>query len=79
MAGLAAARCARLRQNCAQTVRCYVPNWVTETYQVTVNKIETAEVPYTYQVQVWKPETRNRTVKVCHYENQTRTASRAGL
>ncbi len=60
---------------CTQTVRCYVPNWVNETYHVTVNKIETAQEPYTYQVQVCKPETRSCTVKVCHFETQTRTCS----
>ena len=54
---------------------CYVPNWVNETYHVTVNKIETAQEPYTYQVQVCKPETRSCTVKVCHFETQTRTCS----
>ncbi len=35
-------------QPCTQTVRCYVPNWVNETYEVTVNKYETVQVPCTW-------------------------------
>ena len=60
---------------CCQTIRCWVPNCVTETVPVTVNKLETVQVPYTYQVQCCRPETRSCTVKVCHYESQVRTCS----
>ena len=58
-----------------QSVRCWVPNWVSEPVEVTVNKLETVQVPCTYQVQVCKPQTQTRTVKVCHYESQVRTCS----
>ena len=56
-------------------MRCWVPNWVSEPVEVTVNKLETVQVPYTYQVQVCKPQTQTRTVKVCHYESQVRTCT----
>ena len=58
-----------------QTVRCWVPNWVNEPVEVTVNKLETVQVPCTYQVQVCKPQTETCTVKVCHYESQVRTCT----
>ena len=46
-----------------------------EPVEVTVNKLETVQVPCTYQVQVCKPETQTHTVKVCHYESQVRTCA----
>ena len=55
--------------------RCWVPNWVNEPVEVTVNKLETVQVPCTYQVQVCKPQTQTHTVNVCHYESQMRTCS----
>ena len=58
-----------------QSVRCWVSNWVNEPVEVTVNKLETVQVPYTYQVQVCKPQTQTRTVKVCHFESQVRTCT----
>ena len=42
---------------------------------MTVNKLETVQVPCTYQVQVCKPQIQTRTVKVCHYESQVRTCA----
>jgi len=58
------------------SVRCWVPNWVNEPVQVTVNKLETVQVPCTYQVTVCKPVLETRTVKVCHYENQVHPCTR---
>ncbi len=59
-----------------QTCRCWVPNWVNESVEVTVQKPETVEVPYTYQVTVCKPVLQTHTVQVCHYENQVHTCTR---
>ena len=62
-------------QPCAPMARCWMPNWVNEAVEVTVLKPETIQVPYTYQETVCKPVVQTRTVKVCHYENQTRTCT----
>jgi hypothetical protein len=60
----------------AQTVRCWASNWVQEPVEVTVNKLETVEAPYTYQVTVCKPVVQTHKVQVCHYENQVRPSTR---
>ena len=56
-------------------MRCWVPNWVSEPVEVPVNRLETVQVPCTYQVTVCKPVVQTHTVKVCHYESQVRTCA----
>jgi hypothetical protein len=62
--------------SCCATQQRWVANCVQEPIQVTVMKQECVNIPYDYQVTLCRPEKHTQTVKVCSYENQTRTATR---
>ena len=48
----------------------WVPNIVKKQVDVTVQKPQVTDEPYTYSVVVCKPETRTRTVNVCDYVSE---------
>ncbi len=60
--------------NCVQTQRRWVSSFVTKQVPCTVMQAQTEDIPYTYTVNLCKPETRTREVQVCRLvaEQQTR-------
>ncbi len=56
-----------------QTQKVWVSNFVDKIINVTVNRSQMVNEPYSYPVQVCRQETRTRTVNVCETVNEPRT------
>jgi hypothetical protein len=55
------------------TTRVWVPNLVQEQIPITVMRPQWKDVPYEYQVTLFRPETRQQTVRLCEFRNETRS------